>query len=275
MAGVLHMFPYGVKSVTSEEPKGGSMVIVSWNVNGLRAAIAAGSLDVVATFGTDVLCLQEIRTKERPVVIEGFAHSFYPAERDGYAGTAIVSRVRPASVELGFGTPDLDSEGRVITAEYGAFYLVNVYVPRSVGDLRRQDYRVRFDDALVSHVESLETHKPVIVCGDFNAILDDDDVYEESAHRGEHGEGFASDERDLLLALVDAGYVDAFRRAHPGAEGAYTWWSQRRNRRALNRGWRLDYFFVSGAISDRIADVRHLAEVGGSDHCPVLLELAV
>ena len=178
-------------------------------------------------------------------------------------------------VTCGLADPALDAEGRVITAEYPTLYLVTAYVPRSTGDLRRQDYRSRFGAALVAHVEDLGRSKPVVLCGDFNAILDADDVYAENPHYLEEAEGFASEERDLLLALVEAGYVDAFRRVRPDERGAYTWWSQRRNRRAVNRGWRLDYFFVSPTLAPRIRDARHLTEVAGSDHCPVMLDLAL
>jgi len=251
------------------------MKIVSWNVNGLRATASSGSLSPIVKSTPDVFCIQELRTAERPIVIDGYYHIFNPAEREGYAGTATISKTKPLFERCGFGLPALDGEGRVITVEYERLCLVNAYVPRSMGDLRRRDYRVRFDDALIELVGGLEAHKPVVVCGDFNAILDDDDVYEENIHHGENGEGFASDERDLLLELVDMGFIDAFRHVHPDAEGAYTWWSQRRNRRALNRGWRLDYFFVSGAVADRIADVRHLTEVTGSDHCPILLDISL
>ena len=223
----------------------------------------------------DALCIQEIRTKERPTVLDGYAHAFNPADREGYAGTALVARAAPASVRLGLGVPELDGEGRVITADLGPFHLVTAYVPRSLGGLRRQDYRVRFNDALADHVAELEEDKPVVVCGDFNAILDANDVYVENIHYGEDEEGFASDDRDLLLTLVEMGYVDAFRHVHPDEPDAFTWWSQRRNRRAVNRGWRLDYFFVSEQLAASIANVRHLTEVAGSDHCPVMLELAL
>lgn len=249
------------------------MKIVSWNVNGLRATLGAGAFAPIEQLAPDALCIQETRTKERPVVLDGYAHHYNPAEREGYAGTALVSKADAVSVSGGFGVPELDGEGRVITAEFDRLYLVTAYVPRSLDGLRRQDYRVRFDEALVEHVEGLERHKPVVLCGDFNAILDADDVYAENVHHGEEGEGFASDDRDLLLELVDRGFVDAFRLAHPDARDAYTWWSQRRNRRAVNRGWRLDYFFASGDIAGRVRDARHLADIAGSDHCPILLEV--
>ena len=251
------------------------MRIISWNVNGLRATVQAGAFAPIAELAPDALCVQEVRTKEQPKVLPGYAHHFNPAEREGYSGTALVTAMEPVTVEDGLGVPDLDAEGRVITAEYPDLYLVNAYVPRSMDGLRRQDYRVRFNDALVEHVERLEDFKPVVLCGDFNAILDTDDVYAENIHHGEDEEGFASDDRDLLLELVDMGYVDAFRHVHPDDRNAFTWWSQRRNRRALNRGWRLDYFFVSEAIAGRIADARHLTDVTGSDHCPVLLDVAL
>ena len=251
------------------------MRIVSWNVNGLRATLNAGALEPVRELAPDALCIQEVRTKERPCVLEGYRHHFNPAERDGYAGTALVTREEPISIAFGLADPALDAEGRVITAEYPALYLVTAYVPRSLDGLRRQGYRVRFNDALTSHVESLDAHKPAVICGDFNAILDIDDVYAENVHHGEELEGFASDDRDLLLTLLDMGYVDAFRHVHPDERDAFTWWSARRNRRAVNRGWRLDYFFASERLAGCIADARHLTEVAGSDHCPILLDLSL
>ena len=251
------------------------MRIVSWNVNGLRATLSSGAFAPIEQLAPDALCIQEIRTKEQPAILDGCAHHFNPAERDGYAGTALVSKTSPVSIGNGFGIPDLDGEGRVITAEFDQLYLVTAYVPRSLEGLRRQDYRVRFDEALVEHVVNLEDRKPVVLCGDFNAILDADDVYAENIHHGEEDEGFASDDRDLLLELVDRGFVDAFRHVNPNAKDAYTWWSPRRNRRAVNRGWRLDYFFASEGIADRIRDARHLTEIAGSDHCPILLDVAL
>ena len=247
------------------------MKIITWNIDGLRSTLAAGAFEPIRQLEPDVLCLQEIRTDTQPSVLEGWHHCYNSAKRAGYAGTAVVSREPALDMRPGLGDAELDAEGRVITAEYGSFFLVTAYVPRSLSGLRRQGYRVRFDAALLEHVGRLERSKPVVLCGDFNAVLDDNDVYEENVHHGELAEGFATDDRDLLLALLDMGYVDAFRHVHPDAQGAYTWWSRRRARRAVNRGWRLDYFFVSEGLADKVCDVWHLAEVSGSDHCPVML----
>lgn len=247
--------------------------LVSWNVNGLRAALRKNFLDFLEEENPDILCVQE--TKASPNDVEQLWPATYTtfwnsAEKKGYSGTAIFTRARPLKVTPGIGQKVHDNEGRVLTAEYPEFFLVNVYVPNSQRELARLPYRQKWDRAFLKHLQKLEQAKPVVCCGDFNVAHREIDLANPKANEGTHG--FTREERGGFQDLLDAGFVDTFREFESGP-GHYSWWSQRPGVRARNIGWRIDYFVVSAALRPRLknAFIRNL--VPGSDHCPVGIEL--
>ena len=252
------------------------MRIISWNLNGLQSCVRAGAFKELEDMCPDIFCGQEIRTKQQSMVFdEGYDHFWNPAQREGYSGTVSASWDPPLSVLKGLGDELLDREGRILTLEYPACYVVNVYAPNSQRNMMRHQYRLEWDAAFRTFVCQLKEKKPVIACGDFNAPRLPIDVFPENMREYWAFQGYMSDERAGLEALLDEGFVDAFRYLYPEAEGKYTWWSNRLSKRMENRGWRLDYFFVDEAIKDKIKDVRHLVEVKGSDHCPIVLDIAL
>jgi len=249
------------------------MKLVSWNVNGLRAILRRDFLGYLRREDPEILCLQETRCN--PDEVEQLWPSTYAtfwnvAEKKGYSGTAIFTRQRPLSVTPGMGKPQHDHEGRILTAEYPDFHLVNVYVPNSQRELTRLPYRQRWDRAFLGFLKGLEKRKPVVVCGDFNVAHTEIDLANPKANVRNHG--FTPQERAGFSSLVDAGLVDTFREfVREG--GHYTWWSQMTGARARNVGWRIDYFLVSKALRPRLASAFIRNEVMGSDHCPVGIEL--
>ena len=247
------------------------MRIQSWNLNGLLAKIKNQRFDPLIKREPDIICFQEVRTKQEPLVAEGYHHIWNHSERDGMWGTLTLSKEEPLSVVRGLGIEDIDREGRVIACEYDGCWVINVYVPNPLGGARRRQARQLWDDALIEFIQARAFERPTVLVGDFNTTLSDDDIYELNPHRGENDEGYLSDERAGLAAIVDHGFVDAFRQVHPDEPDAYTWWSTRRDRRSLNRGWRLDYFFVSDEAAQKIVECAHLSEIKGSDHCPIEL----
>lgn len=252
------------------------MRIVSWNVNGILSKVEHRDFDAVLERSPDVICVQEIRTKSEPEVAKGYRHIWNHAERDGFWGTLALAREEPRRVLRETGIPEIDREGRLLALDYPDFWLVDVYVPNAKGGLRRKAVRREWDKALCRLAGELAYEKPTIVCGDFNTTISDEDIYEGSPWRGhDEEEGFPTDERAGLAELVEGGFVDAFRLVHPDAEDAYTWWSQRRDRRAVNHGWRLDYFLVSEDAAGAIRGCEHLTGIRGSDHCPIELEVAL
>jgi exodeoxyribonuclease-3 len=247
---------------------------VSWNVNGLRACLRKGFRDFVAASDADVICLQEIRARPEQVDLElpGWTVHWNPALRRGYAGTAVLTREAPRAVYPGMGDEAHDREGRVLTAEFDDLHLVTVYTPNAQRELTRLDYRTReWDPAFLRFVRGLEKTKPVVFCGDLNVSHREIDLANPGPNRG--NAGFTDEERAGFDRLLAAGFVDTFREFETGG-GHYTWWSNRKGVRERNIGWRLDYFLVSGVLRPRLRTAGILADVLGSDHCPVTLELA-
>jgi exodeoxyribonuclease-3 len=247
--------------------------LVSWNVNGLRAVLRRNFLDFLEAERPEVLCLQE--TRAGPNDVEQLWPVSYQthwgvAERKGYSGTALFTLPRPLNVTHGLGVADHDREGRVLTAEYEDFFLVNVYVPNSQRTLTRLAYRQEWDRAFLRYLRKLERRKPIIFCGDLNVAHTEIDLANPKANMRNHG--FTPEERAGFAALVKAGFVDTFREFEKGG-GHYTWWSQLPGVRARNIGWRIDYFLVSNALRPRLKSAFIRPEVSGSDHCPVGIEL--
>ena len=249
------------------------MRIVSWNVNGLRACINKGFYDFAAEIDADIICCQETKMHPGQAVVEipGYEQFWNSAVKKGYSGTVIFSRVQPLNVTYDIGIEEHSHEGRVITAEYEDFYLVNVYTPNAQNELRRIDYRMRWEDDFRSYLQQLDKKKPVILCGDLNVAHNEIDLKNPKTNRG--NAGFSDQERGKFQELLDAGFVDSFRYLYPDLEGAYSWWSYRFHARENNAGWRIDYFVVSDRIKDDIKDSAILTDVYGSDHCPVELIL--
>lgn len=249
------------------------MKLVSWNVNGIRAAMKKGFLDFAVEENPDVLCIQETKMQEgqAEVPLEGYHQYWFSAEKKGYSGTAVFTKEEPISVAKGIGVDEHDHEGRALTLEYPDFYLVNVYVPNAQNELARIDYRMRWEDAFRAYLKNLEKSKPVITCGDFNVAFQEIDLKNPKSNRG--NAGFSDEERGKMGELQEAGFIDTWRYFYPDLEGVYSWWSYRANARKNNAGWRIDYFLVSDVLKDRLVDAKILNEVYGSDHCPVVLEL--
>ncbi|KAK4272487.1 hypothetical protein QN277_021041 [Acacia crassicarpa] len=253
--------------------------ILSWNVNGLRALLKLGgfsALQLAQREDFDVLCLQETKIQEKDIdtikssLIDGYENSFWTCSvsKLGYSGTAIISRIKPLSVRYGLGIPDHDGEGRIVTAEFDSFYLISGYVPNSGDGLKRLSYRItQWDPSLSNYVKELEKSKPVILTGDLNCAHEEIDIYNPAGNR--RSAGFTDEERKSFAEnFLSKGFVDTFRRQHPGVVG-YTYWGYRHGGRKTNRGWRLDYFLVSESIADKVYDSYILPDVAGSDHCPV------
>jgi len=248
--------------------------LISWNVNGIRSVIKKGFLEFVKKHNPDVLCLQEIKANAevaKTFFLNGYELFWNHAERPGYSGTAVFTKVKPQSVACGLGIEKHDSEGRVITVEYADFYLVNVYVPNSKRELERLPYRAKeWDVDFLKHLKKLEKKKPVIFCGDMNVAHKEIDLTYPKANVNNHG--FTPEERAGFDNIVKAGFIDTFREFHQDG-GHYTWWSPMSNCRAKNIGWRIDYFCVSASLKPRLKESTILKDVLGSDHCPVELVL--
>ena len=250
------------------------MKVVSWNLNGLISCIQNNSFASIAGIGPDILCLQEIRTQQEPVILPGYQHCWNHGQRNGYAGTAVLFKREPLSITFGLCDDGSDEEGRAITMEYQNFFLLNAYVPNSQKNLARHAYRLEWDQLLIERVSQLREIKPVIVCGDFNVAREEIDIYPENLRQYWANQGYASDERSDMETLLECGLIDAFRALNPETR-SYTWWSNRLNKRQQDRGWRLDYFFVDDALFSNVRHVIHQDELMGSDHCPIELEIKV
>ena len=249
------------------------MKLISWNVNGLRACIQKGFLDVFRELDADCFCLQETKLQPDQINLEldGYQQYWYSAVKKGYSGTALFTKTTPLSVSTGVGIEELDQEGRIITAEYPGFFMVTCYTPNAQRGLARIDHRLRWDDAFRDHLKKLDAEKPVIICGDLNVAHKEIDLKNPSSNRG--NAGFSDEERQSFTKLLEAGFTDTFRHLHPDVSGSYTWWSYMFNARQNNAGWRIDYFLVSDRIRDRIRATPIYNEILGSDHCPVGLEI--
>jgi exodeoxyribonuclease-3 len=249
------------------------MKLISWNVNGLRSVLRKNFLDYLAQEKPDILCLQETKAEAKdvehvwPDVYEAYWNC---AQKKGYAGTAILARNRPLAVSCGLGIAKHDGEGRILTAEYADFFVVNVYVPNSKRDLTRLGYRQQWDRAFLRYLKKLEQKKPVIFCGDLNVAHTEMDLANPEANMGTHG--FTSEERAGFSALIKAGFIDCFREFEKSG-GHYSWWSQRAGVRARNIGWRIDYVLISAALRPRLKSAFIRTDILGSDHCPVGIEL--
>ena len=248
------------------------MKLITWNVNGLRACMNKGFADFMTAAGADIVCVQETKMQREQASFDfpGYHEYWNSAVKKGYSGTAVFSKTEPLSVTYGLGQEEHDQEGRVITAEYPDFYLVNVYTPNSQRGLTRLEYRMQWEDVFQDYCAGLARKKPVIVCGDLNVAAQPIDLKNpDSNHKNA---GFTDEERAKFQQFLDLGFVDSFRSLYPDKEGAYTWWSYMFKARERNAGWRIDYFLVSQNGKDRIQDVIIHNEVMGSDHCPVELE---
>ena len=250
------------------------MKIVSWNLNGLIATMNNGALKVLEDEMPEIICFQEIRTHQQPVVMEGYHHYWNHSIRDGYSGTLVLSWDEPFRAFSGFLNGHEDDEGRLLTLEFEEYYLVNAYVPNSQQNFKRKAYRMEWDAAFREHIAELTEDKPVIICGDFNVARSELDIYEQNATRGSMETGFATDEQSDFETLLEQGLCDVFRELYPDVR-SYTWWSNRLNKRGENRGWRLDYFLVSEELMERVGDMVHETRIMGSDHCPIRLEVDV
>ena len=248
------------------------MRFFSWNVNGLRSALAKGFADFFAAEEPDVICLQEVRALPEQVDFSpaGYHAYWHPAERKGYSGVAVFTRTEPEAVHFGMGPDDPDPEGRVLTLEYGKFHVVTVYTPNSQRGLARLEFRQRWDADFLAYLRDLEARKPVVVCGDFNVSHKPIDLANPKANEG--NAGYTPEERAGFDALVEAGFIDTFREFESGG-GHYTWWTYRVNARERNIGWRLDYFLISRSLRPALDRAWILSEVTGSDHCPVAIDL--
>lgn len=251
------------------------MKFISWNVNGLRACVQKGFGDFFEQADADFFCLQETKLQAGQIELPlpGY-HAFWNyAEKKGYSGTAIFAKTEPLSVSYGMGIPELDTEGRLITLEYPDFFLVTCYTPNAQQELARIDHRLKWEEAFRAYLKGLDAQKPVIICGDLNVAHQEIDLKNPASNRG--NAGFSDEEREAFGQLLEAGFTDSFRFLNPEVTGAYSWWSYRFNARKNNAGWRIDYFLVSDRIKEKISAAPIYAEVLGSDHCPLGLELAL
>ena len=249
------------------------MKFISWNVNGLRACVGKGFEDIFRSLDADFFCLQETQMQhgQLDLQFEGY-HSFWNyADKKGYSGTAIYARHAPLNVTYGIDIDEHDHEGRVITLEYDNFFLVTVYVPNSQDELKRLDYRMKWEDDFRNYLLSLDKMKPVVVCGDLNVAHKEIDLKNPKTNR--RNPGFTDEERSKMTALLDCGFVDSFRYLYPEKEGIYSWWSYRFRAREKNIGWRIDYFLASKRLADNITDAVIHTEIFGSDHCPVEVDI--
>jgi len=249
------------------------MKLISWNVNGLRACVGKGFLDFFAAADADIFCVQETKLQPGQLELElpGYQQYWNSAEKKGYSGTALFSRIAPLNVTCGIGIPEHDTEGRVITAEFENYFVVTVYTPNAQRELTRLDYRMTWEDAFREYLLALDAKKPVLVCGDLNVALSEIDLKNPKPNRG--NAGFTDEERAKLRQLLDCGFTDTFRHVHGDVTGCYSWWSYMYNARANNAGWRIDYVLASRRLNERITDAFILPEIYGSDHCPVGLKI--
>ena len=249
------------------------MKLISWNVNGLRAVVGKNFREVFQSLDADFFCLQETKMQAGQLDLQfpGYRSWWNFADKKGYSGTAIYSRMEPLAVTYGMGIDEHDHEGRVITLEMDDFFLVCVYTPNSQDGLRRLDYRMQWENDFRAYLQGLDSRKPVVVCGDMNVAHKEIDLKNPKTNR--QNAGFTDEERNQMTALLEAGFADTFRHLHPTQEGIYSWWSYRFHAREKNTGWRIDYFLTSTRLLPRVREANILTDIMGSDHCPVELVL--
>ncbi len=249
--------------------------MISWNVNGLRAAVTKGFLDFFRDIDADIFCIQESKLSEGQIELDlpGYYDYWNYATKKGYSGVAVFTKDKPINVTYGIGIEEHDNEGRVITAEYDDFYLITCYAPNSQRGLTRLDYRMTWEDAFLDYVLKLEEKKPVIFCGDLNVAHKEIDLKNPKTNR--KNAGFTDEERGKMDIVLSSGFADSFRVLYPDKEGAYSWWSYMGGARAKNVGWRIDYFIVSDKLKDRIKEAKIHSDILGSDHCPVELDIEI
>ena len=249
------------------------MKMVSWNVNGLRACVTKGFVDIFNEFDADIFCLQETKLQEGQIdlPLDGYYQYWNYAEKKGYSGTAIFTKKEPLAVTNGIEIDEHNTEGRVITLEYENFFFVTCYTPNSQNELKRLDYRMKWEDDFREYLMGLNEKKPVILCGDLNVAHNEIDLKNPKTNR--KNAGFSDEEREKMTTLLNSGFTDSFRYLYPNKEGIYSWWSYRFNARKNNAGWRIDYFITSDSIKDKIIDSKIHTDIMGSDHCPVELDI--
>lgn len=249
------------------------MKLISWNVNGLRACVQKNFMEDFEKLDADIFCLQETKLQEGQILLDlpGYFQYWNYAEKKGYSGTAVFTKKEPLSVKNGIGIEEHDHEGRVITLEFENFFIVTVYTPNSQNELKRLDYRMKWEDAFREYLLSLKEKKGVIVCGDMNVAHNEIDL--KNSKTNHNNAGFTDEEREKMTKLLESGFIDSFRYFYPDAENIYSWWSYRFQARAKNAGWRIDYFLVSDNIKEQMEDAKIHTEIMGSDHCPVELQL--
>ena len=249
------------------------MKLVSWNVNGIRACLGKGFDDFFKSINADIFCIQETKCQEGQVDLEydGYESFWNSAEKKGYSGTAVFTKIKPLSTKYGIGIEEHDKEGRIITLEFDKFYLVNNYTPNSKRELERLDYRQIWEDEIRKYLLNLNKIKPVIMCGDLNVAHKEIDL--KNPKTNTHNAGFTIEERNKMTELLNAGFTDTFRYLYPDKTDCYTWWSYMRKAREKNVGWRIDYFIVSDSLKDKIKEANIYQDIMGSDHCPIGLEI--
>ncbi len=248
------------------------MKIIAWNVNGLRAAIRHGFMDIFKDLDADIFCLCETKLQEGQIKMDlpGYHQYWNYAEKKGYSGTAIFTKKEPLSATNGLGVEELDHEGRTITLEFDKYYVIVSYTPNSQPKLKRLDFKRAYSQAFLDYINKLKTKKPVIFCGDLNVAHQPIDLKNDATNH--HNPGFSDEEREDFTTLLSNGFIDTFRYLHPDTV-KYSWWSYRSHARANNAGWRIDYFVVSDGLKDQIKSADILTDIQGSDHCPVELDL--
>ncbi len=249
------------------------MKLISWNVNGLRACQSKGFSDIFKTLDADIFCLQETKMQEGQLDLNfpNYRSYWNYAQKKGYSGTAVFTRVEPIGASYGLNIPEHDREGRVITLEFKDFYLVCVYTPNSQEELQRLAYRMQWEDAFRAYLMALDAKKSVIVCGDMNVAHKEIDLKNPKTNR--HNAGFTDEERGKFTQLLQAGFTDTWRYFYPNLEGVYSWWSYRFQSRQRNTGWRIDYFLSSNRLDSKLSDAKIHTGILGSDHCPVELDI--
>lgn len=249
------------------------MKLISWNVNGIRACIQKGFIDIFNELDADIFCIQESKLSEGHLELDipGYYQYWNYAKKKGYSGTAVFAKKEPVNVTYGLGIEEHDNEGRVITLEYEEFYLVTVYTPNSQTELKRLDYRMQWEDDFKTYLKKLEENKPVIVCGDLNVAHEEIDLKNPKTNR--MNAGFTDKERNKMTALLNSGFIDTFRYFYPDRTGIYSWWSYRFSARQKNAGWRIDYFLISESLKDKLVSADIHTDIYGSDHCPIELDI--